>query len=135
MDLRHLAHVAEGPVGRWLRDDHAGVASGEAHASAAMLVNLPDNALVDRAREHHLRDLERLVICDPEAIHELRLDSEAGHHGGDLRPAAVDHYRPHADGIHEHDIPHDLGAEILTRHGVPTELDDHRPPVVLANVG
>ena len=39
----------------------------------------------------------------------------------------MDHYRPHADGIHEHDIPHDLGAEIHQTWRPPNLTITDRP--------
>jgi hypothetical protein len=58
-----------------------------AHSPSALI---SDDLLVDRAGQHHLDDLDRLLVGDAQAALELRFDAHLGQHGADLRAAAMD---------------------------------------------
>ena len=78
---------------RLARKHHVAVLAAQADRLAAGRVDEADDLLVDRAREHHLDDLDGGGIGDAQPAGELRLDAEPLEHLADLRPAAVHHHR------------------------------------------
>ena len=116
----------------FLRADQAAVAAGEADRLAAGDVDQADDVLLHLAGEHPLDDLHRLVVGDAHALDELALLADLGERLLDLRPAAVDDDRVHADQLQQHDV---LGEVLLQRrvgHRVAAVLDDDRLAVELA---
>ena len=83
-----------------------------------------DQVGADLAGQHHLHDLHRLVVRDPEAVLELGLEPETLAHGRDLGTAAVDQDRLHADVAEEDHVEQGLVARVVDR--VAADLDhDH----------
>ena len=75
------------------------VHAAQADGAAAAALDEVDEALVDLARQHHLRRLDRLAVGDAQAADKLRLLAEAGEQLGDLRAAAVHQHDLHADQV------------------------------------
>ena len=69
-----------------------------------------DDLAVHLADQHHAGDVERLGVGDPQAVAELGLLAEPGHQLADLRAAAVDDHRQHADRAHQHDVLGERGG-------------------------
>ena len=84
-----------------------------------------DDLPVHLTAEDHPGDVERLGVGDPQAVDELGLLAEAGHHVADLGTAAVDDDRAEADGAQQHDVGGERLGERLVDHGVAAELHDH----------
>ena len=92
----------------------------------AVAVDQQHDVLVDLADEHHLRDLDGLRVGHAQAVDELHRQVEPLHVAGDLRAAAVDDHRVHADVLEQHDV----ARELLLQRGV-----DHRRAAVLDHDG
>jgi len=88
---------------RFRRRHHVAVLAAQADRLAAGLVDIADQLLVDRAREHHLDDLDGRGIGDAQARREFRFDTEPLQHGRDLRPAAMHHHRIDRGLLQKHD--------------------------------
>ena len=86
------------------RHHHVAVLAGEPDGAAAGLVDEADELLVDRAGQHHLDDLDGLLVGDAQAAGELRLDAEPLEHVADLRAAAMHHHRIDGGLLHQHDV-------------------------------
>ena len=67
-----------------------------------------DDLLVDLADQHHLDDLDRRLVGDPHAAHELRLLAQPLHEGADLRTAAVHDDRVDADQVQQDHVQREL---------------------------
>ncbi len=115
--------------------DQPTVTAGQAHRLAAGGVDQADDVLLHLAGQHPLDDLHRLLVGDAHALHEGALLAQPGQRLVDLRAAAVNHDRVHADQLQQH---HVLGEILLQRrvgHRVAAVLDDQRLAVELADVG
>ena len=100
---------------------------------AVVLAREPDRAparegdagrdpLVDRAAEDHLRDLHCRSVGDAQPCDERRLDVEPLEHAADLRAAAVDHDRTHAEGLQQRDVLREALGERRIRHRMAAVL-------------
>ncbi len=103
---------------------HAAVAAREADRASAGLLDELDDLAIDLAAEHHLDDFHRLVVGDAQAVDEGRLLADARERRLDLRTAAVDDHRPHADVLEQHDVDREGGLEGIVLHRVAAVLDD-----------
>ena len=70
-----------------------------------------------------------------EAIDESALEADAVQHLVDLRAAAMDHDRVHADLLHQHDVAGDQVAQLGVGHGMAAVLHDEGGIVVPAHIG
>jgi len=110
----------EAHPGNALADEEAAIDPGQPDGVDAEIAETGDQLAVDDAAEHGRGDLERGLIGDPEALLELRWDTEPVEPLGDPLPATVD----------EHDRPtsRDRGHLVedlrLVRNRRATELDD-----------
>jgi hypothetical protein len=93
------------------------------------------DVLVDLADQHHLGDLDRRLVADPQPRDELDRQVQALHVGRDVGPAAVDHDRVHADVLQEHDVAGELLAQLRVAHRRAAVLDDDGAAVELPDVG
>ena len=100
-----------------------------------MAVQAQDDVLVDLADEHHLDDLDRRLVADPQPRDELHRHPEALHVLRDVGPAAVDDDGVHADVLQEHDVAGELLAQAGVGHRGAAVLDDDRATVELPDVG
>ena len=110
------------------RPEQAGVAAADADGVVAVGVDGGDELRVDLADEHHPGDVDGLGVGDAQAAAELGGLAEAAHQRRDLRSAAVDDDRAHADEAHQHDVlGEDIEGVVLGRSGdgVAAVLDDH----------
>ena len=101
------ARIAPG-AGQLARLDQVAVLARQADRLAAGRLDRGHDLLVDAAGEHHLDDLDRGRVGDPQALDELALDLEAVEHRLDLRPAAVDHDRVDADLLEQHHVAREV---------------------------
>ena len=115
--------------------DQVAVLAADADGDAAAFVDVGHDRLVDRAGQDHLDDLHGRGIGDAQAVHEGALDADPLQHLVDLRAAAMDHDRVHADLLHQHDVARDQVAELGIGHGVAAVLHDEGGVVVPAHVG
>ena len=115
--------------------DQRAVLAREAHRLAAVVVDQPDDLLVDPADEDHLDDLHRLLVGDAHAADEPRLLAEALHHRPDLGPAAVHDHRVHADVLEEDDVAGEPLGQLGRLHRVAAVLDDEGLPPERPDVG
>src|SRR5207248_6394496 len=90
-----------------------------------------NDVAVDLADQHHAGDVEGFRIGDPETIAELGLLAQPLHELADLRTAAVDDNRAHADGSHQHDV---LRERVEIPDGVTPVLHHHDLVVEAADV-
>src|SRR5207237_1605993 len=88
--LRGARLVGDGRQRALLRLDDLRVDARDADPLAAVLSQRGEDLDVDLPREDHLHDLERLLVGDPPALHELRLEAEELRELVRLRAAAVD---------------------------------------------
>ena len=109
------------------RPEQAGVAAADADGVVAVDVDGRDELRVDLADEHHPGDVDGLGVGDAQPVAELGGLAEAAHQRRDLRTAAVDDDRAHADEAHQHDVlGEDVEGVVLGRagDGVAAVLDD-----------
>src|SRR5207253_999840 len=111
------------------------VLAADADGDAAAFVDVGYDRLVDRAGQHHLDDLHGGGVGYPEPVHEGALDADAVEHLVDLRAAAMDHDRVHADLFHQHVVARDQVAQLGIAHGVAAVLDHEGGVVVPAHIG
>ena len=147
IDLLGLAHEAEidlllaagrriaAGAQRALGPDQLAVATRDADGGATGPVDRRSQLLVDRPREDHLDDLDRLVVRDAQPVDEARLDREAVEHLGDLRAAAMDDDRIDADLLEQHDVARELGEDGGVAHGMAAVFDHDCAAGVAAHEG
>ena len=114
--------------------DERAVLPGQADRLAAVLVDEADDLLVELA-QHHLDDVHHPVVGDAHPLAELALDAHRLQQVADLRPAAVDDHRVHADQLQHHDVAREARLERGLRHRVAAVLDDDRLVVEAPDVG
>ena len=113
-DVHHLA-VARIALEQHLAGvDEGAVLSCEADRLAAVLVDEPDDFLVELA-QHHFDDVHDALVGDAHSLAEFALDAHLLQEVADLRAAAV-----HDDGIHPDELQHDdvageSGLEVRAR--------------------
>ncbi len=105
---------------RLFGEDHVAVLAAKANRPFAGLVDQRDDFLVDRARQHHFDDLDRLGVGDAQAAFELRFDAHLRQHGANLRAAAMDDDRVDARLLQKRDIGRKRLAKLGIAHGVAT---------------
>src|SRR5690606_28332424 len=96
----------------------------QGHGTAAELFDLGSNRLVNLACQHTAYDVERGLVGVAATLDESRLELCFGHGPRDGRPPAVDHDRPHADGLHKDDVDQQVGEGFGVLHHTPAELND-----------
>ena len=106
--------IALGPT-QPLRPDQVAVLAGQADREAAGVIDRRDDLLVDRAGQHHLDDVDGLLVGDAQAVDELALDLQPIEHAADLRPAAVHDDRIDADLAQQHDVAGEQAGQLLVR--------------------
>ena len=111
-------------MGPAARAEQRAVLARQAHGLAPVVVDQPDDLLVDLAHEDHLDDLHRLLVGDPHPAHELRLLAEALHERADLRSAAVDDHGVDADEVQQDHVEREGALEVGLLHGGAAVLDD-----------
>jgi hypothetical protein len=97
-------------------------------------VDQQHDVLVDLADEHHLRDLDRLLIRNAQPVDELHRQLEPLHVARDLRSAAVHDHRIHPDVLEQHHVTRKLLLEPRVGHRRAAVLDHDRLAVKLADV-
>ena len=110
VDLGDVADEAEiGParVRSRAHQQRRPILTGQPDRSRAERVDARDDVGPDLAGQHHLGDLHRRRIGDPEPVDELRLDAHPLLPRADLRSAAMHDDRPHADEPQQHDVLED----------------------------
>ena len=110
------------------------VVAAQPHRRLAVAVDAQHDVLVDLADEHHLGHLDGRLVAHPQPADELDRQVQPLHVGGDLRPAAVDHDRVHADVLEEHDVAREVLAQLRVVHRRAAVLDHHGAAVELADV-
>src|SRR5215471_11371791 len=134
IDLRGIAYVADvdglHQVGFGVRhlgdlasNHEVGILAGDADRFAALAVDGGDDVLVDEARQHHLHHLDRRLVRDPEAVHELALQLKALEHAGDLRSPTMDDDGVYTRLLQEHDVLREGRRQRGVAHGVTAILD------------
>ncbi len=121
-------------AGDLAREHHVAVLAAKADRLAAGLVDEADDLLVDRAREHHLDDLDRRRVGDAQAAGEFRLDAEPLEHVADLRPAAVHDHRIDGGLLQQHDVAGEAPRHLLLAHGMAAVFHDDDLLVVALHV-
>src|SRR3546814_402289 len=91
--------------------------------------------LVDRAREHHLDDLDGFGIGNPQPVYELALDLQPVEHGADLRSAAMHDDGVDTDLLQQHDIAGERFCQPVLAHRMTAVFHDEALAVVLAHIG
>ena len=120
-EIDHLLDVGiriDHGAGDLLRLHHVAVLAAQADGLAAGGVDVADDLLVDRAGQHHLDDLDGLLVGDAQAGGEFRLDAELLQHGLDLRAAAVHHHRVDGGLLEQHHVAREVARRLLAAHGV-----------------
>ena len=114
--------------------DHVAVLAAQADGAAALVVDVADDLLVDRAGQHHFDDFHGRLVGDAQAVGEFRLDAELGQHGADLRAAAVDHHRIDAGLFEQDHVAGEIARGRLVAHGVAAIFHHHGRFVVMKHV-
>ena len=135
LDLADEADVARRRAPTASDAEQRAVVAREADRGLPMARDAQDDLLVHLADEHHLRDLDRLGVADPQPVDELHRQPEPLHVAGDLRAAAVDDDRVHSDVLEQHDIAREVLAQRLVDHRRAAVLDHDRLAVELPDVG
>ncbi len=115
--------------------EHGAVHAAKADGLAAQPVELGHQVLVDLAAQHALDHVHGLLVGVAQAVHKVGLVADLLEHGGDLRPAAVDHHHPDAHQGQEDDVTHDGLAELVGDHGVAAVFDDDGFAGEFLNIG
>ena len=130
IDRLHLAHQPDvhlAAVGHLVQPlvgpEQARVLAGEPHRPAPVEIDQAHDLLVDLADQHHLDDLDRLLVGDAHAAHELRLLAEPLHERADLGAAAVHDDGTDADQPEEEHVLGELLLEVRLLHRGPPVLD------------
>ena len=89
---------------RLFGEHHVAVLAAQPDRPLALGVDQRHDLLVDRAGQHHLDDLDRLLVGDAQAALELRFDAHLGQHRADLRPAAMHDDRIDAGLLEQRDV-------------------------------
>jgi hypothetical protein len=132
-----LADVAEVHVvgRRHLADaEELAVVAADADRGLPVAVERQHDVLVLLADEHHLRDLDRGLVRDAQAAHELHVHAEPLHEARDHRAAAVHHDRVQAHVAQQHDVLREVVGEARVRHRRAADLDHDGLAVELADV-
>ena len=66
------------------------------------------DVLVDLPDQHHLRDLDRLLVGDAQAVDELDRQVEPLHVARDLGPSPVHDHRVHPDVLEQHHVAREV---------------------------
>ncbi len=122
-------------AGRLGGGHHVAVLAAQADRLAAGFIDVADQLLVDRTGQHHLDNLDGGAVGDAQPGGEFRLDAEPLQHGGDLRPAAMDHHRIDGGLLQQHDIARERLGGLLRPHRVATIFDDDGFLVILLHMG
>src|SRR5690606_15751669 len=95
------------------RDDQIAVDAREPDAGRAMAPERREKIGRDLSREHHLRELERVIVRDAPPGDLRALDSETLGEVGELRAAAVDDDEADSHLIEERDVLGDAVEDVL----------------------
>jgi hypothetical protein len=116
-EIEHALDVGIGidhGLARLFGEDHVAVLAAQADRPLALGVDERDDLLVDRAGQHHLDDLDRLLVGDAQAALEFRFDAQLVQHRRDLRAAAVDDDRIDAGLLQQRDVAGERLAEFAS---------------------
>ena len=113
---------------------HVAVLAAQADGLAAGLVDVADQLLVDRTRQHHFDDLDGRGVGDAQPCGEFRFDAEPLQHGRDLRPAAMHHHRIDSSLLQQNDVAGERLGEIFRAHGMAAIFDDDGFLVILLHM-
>ena len=120
---------------RLFGEHHVAVLAAEPDRPLALGVDQRHDLLVDRAGQHHLDDLDRLLVGDAQAALELRFDAHLGEHRADLRPAAMHDDRVDAGLLEQRDVAGEGLAERGVAHGVAAIFHHDGLVLVALHVG
>ena len=133
----HAVGIALGAT-RLLDRQQTGVLTRQADAAHVRLLaghgDPVGDLFIHRARKHHLGDLHRRRIGNPQPIDEAGLHPRLVQHGADLRPAAMHHHRVHAHQLQQHHIGRKLTRHRALAHGVTAVFNDHGLAVIDLNI-
>src|SRR5579863_10707296 len=117
------------------RADEIGVLAGQPDRIAARTVDRRYQLFVDRARQHHLDDIDGFAIGDTEAVNEAALDLEPLQHLADLRSASMNDDRIDAHLLQQHDVVGETLAAFGIAHGVTAVFHHYGLCVIAAEEG
>ena len=123
VDARDAAHASQLRAGLFGHDD-ARVGAADAHGEVAVLVESLHQLLVHFAHQHGAHEVHGLGRGDALTVLELHGKLQEIHGLGDGLAAAVHDDGIHADDLQQHDVVHDVGAQLLVDHGRAAVLDD-----------
>ena len=131
-DVADEAEVLAGLGGARAHQQGRPVLAAQPDRAPAEPVDAGDELRAHLAGEHHLGDLHRLRVGDPQPVDEARLHAHPLLPGADLRPATVDEHRAQPDEAQQHDVLQhrfgiatlDGGAAQLHHHGLTRESAD-----------
>ena len=107
-----------------LGHDHSAIGTGNAHGEISVLVQRLDQLLVDLAHENGANQVHGLRRGDALPVLELDGDFHEIHRPGDGLTATMDDDGVHADDFKQHDVAHDIRAQLLVDHSRSTIFDD-----------
>src|SRR4029077_1200245 len=105
------------------------VVAAQAHGRLAVTVQAQHDVLVDLADEHHLGDLDGVLVGHAQAAHELDGQAETLHVRTDLRATPMDDDWIQPDVLQQHHVERERLAQRRILHRGAAVLDDHRPAV------
>jgi hypothetical protein len=116
-----------------LRARERAVLAGQPDRLSTLLVDEPDDLLVELA-QHHLHHVHHLLVGHAHALAELALDAHLRQQVADLRAAAVHDHRIHADELQHDDVAREAGLQRRLGHRVAAVFHDDRIVVKLLDV-
>src|SRR6185436_5095872 len=133
-DVEHFAALVFIVQKQLLGADEGTVLACQTDGTSAVLVDEIDDLLVDQPAQDHFDNVHGFTVGDPHALNELTLLADALEHVVDLRPAAMDDHRIHADQLEQYHVSREGVLQLFVAHGIAAVLDDDRLAVEAADI-
>ena len=124
-DVQHFSRLVVALQHQFLGAYERAILAGQPDCLAAVAVDEVDDVLVDFA-QHHLDHVHGLFVGDAHALDKLALFADLLQQVIDLRTAAVDDHRIHANQLEQHHIACEAFLQLGVGHGVAAVFDDDR---------
>ncbi|VVT31440.1 hypothetical protein RHIZ404_230294 [Rhizobium sp. EC-SD404] len=118
-----------------LGEHHVPVLAAETDRPLALGVDERDDFLVDGPCQHHLNDLDRLLVSDAQTAFEFRFDAHLRQHRADLRSTTMDDDGIDAGLLQKRDVAGESLAQRSVAHRMSAIFDDDRAVLVALHVG
>ncbi len=115
--------------------DKITIPAGKTNSPAAIVINKPDDFLIDPANQYHLHHVHGLTIGHPHALHIIWFDLKPIKQIIDLGSTSMNDNDIDAYMIEKNDIKCKLALEVLIYHGMAAILDNNRLMPEFLNIG